>query len=505
MNRILFHKEWRQHGAWFFLLLGLSAGLFFLAAFASNADGTGAGAFYGIGNAYKFVLPLSCLILGNLLVATEFRLNTQLFLEGLPLPRWRMLTVKFALAYFLAIACAWLGIGVGALIANGTEAITPRFLAILATSATLWATFVMGLFLVIGFLGRYRIAICLTLYLTFNLLITSSRVPVGDFPPFKLVNFFGFERETWPMMPMIWTGIISFAWLILAYVMGLAKEGSIASMLGEKMSYREKMVIGGTIASVVLAATIFQLPKPAPFSLPGAVSEEWEGCRIYISPEEQDAPVDLEVALARRLGETISARRDWLGIAPEDFPPIYLVERTDLDPPGVLPIYQDKDRICLLYADYRHDEFSETHLVSEALSLALSTYTWDRSRRDNRWWITRGLLHFWEGEADFAEIDESLSVDQLLKWKAYHEDRSEAGSDEIAGSLIAFIESTYGDEALQKLVRNTITLQVTRKDSRPAWWEIFHPVPRAVKSATGDSLATVLDRWKTTPNSETTN
>jgi hypothetical protein len=97
MMRGLLAKELRQHGFTFaFLFLLLLCGL---AVMARNArvDMVLGGSFGALHILLCAFAPLACLVLGQVLIATEFRQKTQLFLEGLPLPHWRMLAVKFAL------------------------------------------------------------------------------------------------------------------------------------------------------------------------------------------------------------------------------------------------------------------------------------------------------------------------------------------------------------------------------------------------------------------------
>ncbi len=61
-------------------------------------------------------------------------------------------------------------------------------------------------------------------------------------------------------------------------------------------------------------------------------------------------------------------------------------------------------------------------------------------------------------------------------------------ADAVAWMTFRYLEETVGPEKVQALARKTVTHRVTRKDSRPVWWEIFHPVPHVFETTTGLSL-----------------
>ena len=89
MNRVLIAKEMRQHGTWFVLLTLFYWGLTLIVVGASAATGTTAGAFATAGTSLSYFIPLPLYVVCHFLVAVDFRQKAQLFLEGLPLPRWR--------------------------------------------------------------------------------------------------------------------------------------------------------------------------------------------------------------------------------------------------------------------------------------------------------------------------------------------------------------------------------------------------------------------------------
>jgi hypothetical protein len=424
MTAVLFQKELRRYWLTFFMLGGLTGFIVLIAALRLNADGTGAGAFTGVGLGLLWMIPISGIILGHVLISTEYQAKTQLFLEGLPLPKWKMLTIKLFLGFLLSCFYAAGSVLIGWALAMGTEPVTPRFMGILFSSACGWSMFVCGFFFVTGFLGRYRMIIYLTLGISL-LMILNSSIPIQKFPPFALIDNsrFGLEREVWPIFNLKVTGLIVIGWIVVAYILGLAKEGSISSMLGEKMSYREKMFIGGAfgIGFMTISPFIFNEPKPEPFGLPGAVEEEWEGVLVTISAEELEKPVDLEVSIASKLARRLARQRDWLGISKDDFPKIFVVEKSDIEEKERIDWDENlnkDDNAILMYAGYRQPEFSEDRLLSWTLSQVMRKNSMKRVGHEDRWWIVCGLEGLWElEEADETTIQtrEKMAVTAIMK------------------------------------------------------------------------------------------
>lgn len=501
MNRALLQKEFRQNGVWFLILGGISSILFFLIVKGFSADGTGGGVFYGIGQGYRFLIPVISLVLCHLVVAVEFRHKSQLFLEGLPLPRWRMVTIKALLVIALSCAYACIAVLLGWFWAKGTEAVDSQYLKILLSTASLWACFVASVFFLIAFLGRYRIPLLIVLLLALNWIVSFSSIPVGDFPPFALVERFGFERESYPTHNMIWTGVITLLFFGLAFAIGLIKEGSVAALLGEKMSYREKLFIGATIFSVFMGLASIDTPEAEPFALPGAIHESYEGIDVFISPEELNRNADLEISLAAYLAREFSKNWEWLGIPPDQFPPVYIVEKTDTE--EELVEFEDvaNDRVVLSYADYRHEDFHRETLMAWCMSHALEVHSFGRAGHEDRWWIVCGLEGLWElrdAKKERVKAREQLaaetvdvygiSAEQLLgRWK-YAKEAGWKEANAVAYMGFRMLEESLGLETVQRLARKSVTKRFTRKDGRAVWWDLTHPVPSAFTKATGMTL-----------------
>lgn len=501
MTGVLLRKEFRQHGVWFAILLVITWGLFLLVTLASLANGMGGGTFFGIGQGLIFLLIIPVYILGHLLVAMEFRNRTRLFLEALPLSRFRLVGVKAFLALAIGTLMALGGVVVGIAISGGAEALSLKFAGILISSAVVWASFLVSVCFFISFLGRYKVAVILVLFFGLAWLADASPVPLTAFPPFGLIQRFGFERDVWPVEQLWQTGAFTVAFFAAAFVIGLAKEGSVAALLGEAMTYREKMLLGAGLAVAFFMISPWLEQKSEPFRIPGAVEETHEGVQVFVSPEELDRPVDEEIALASLLARRLAEKRDWLGIPPEDFPVVYIVEHSGLEDEMIDWETLPDDRAVLMYAGYREEGFSNDKLFAYTMSVSLSAYTNERASRENRWWIVCGIEGLWEmetaDEAAFAArekvafdtIEEhGFSVERLMGRALYSDEAGWREADAVAWMAFRYLVETVGMEKVQTLARETVTDKVMRKDSRPVWRELLRSVPTVFKKTTGLSL-----------------
>lgn len=513
MTWVLLQKELSRNWRTFLILGALTCLAVWTAVIQANAYGTGAGAFAGVGSGLFKIMLVAGLMLGHVLIATEYQGKTQLFLEGLPLPKWRMITMKLILGLGLACLYATGSVFIGWLAARGSEVVTANFLGILISSACGWAMFVTGFFLVTGFLGRYRIIIFATILVTI-LILFNTNVPVKDFPPYALIDSsrFGLERDLWPAHNLKITGAMIAGWILAAYILGLAKEGSLSSMLGEKMSYREKMFIGGAfgIGVLMLSNYIFTPKKGEAFSVPGAIVEEWEGVEVAISPEELDNPIDLEVSIASKLARRLAKQRDWLEIPKDEFPKIFVVEKSDIEEVERIDSEDVADQnVVLMYAGYRQKEYSDNRLLSWTLSYVLRKYSLGRVTQEDRWWIVCGLEGLWELEEATPELlaereqmaveavkKHGLTIENLMDWSKYQEDAEWRSADAVAWMGMRKLVAEKGKQAVLKFAQATVLERVTREDSRAVAWHYINPVTPAFKTATGLELEDFTNLWR---------
>ena len=91
----------------------------------------------------------------------EYQSQTQLFLESLPISRGRMIAVKYLLGLFLIFATVGLVFLSIVVITQREEALTGRFLAIMAARAVAYSWCLYAFFFFMGLMGRYRVALYL--------------------------------------------------------------------------------------------------------------------------------------------------------------------------------------------------------------------------------------------------------------------------------------------------------------------------------------------------------
>ena len=257
--------------------------------------------------------PLAGLVLANSLIAGEFRQKTQLFLEGLPLPRWEMALVKYALglavmllaASGVLIASWWLG--------RGSEAMTPRFAAMIFLKSFGWIWFVYALSFAIAFLGRYRATVWILLLMIFMFLY-DARVEVSAFGPFRLVDMsFPYERQAvpWDALAITIAGIS----LLSAFGFGCAvvRDGGIAELLAERMSSREKVAVTMIVVCAMGLVTYLQkhMAHATFVQIPGAYEESRKGALVYATAAV-DVPTVAEAGQVREVARSIANELDHL-------------------------------------------------------------------------------------------------------------------------------------------------------------------------------------------------
>ncbi|CAN5198876.1 hypothetical protein BH23VER1_BH23VER1_37090 [soil metagenome] len=504
ITRALLLKELRQHGLALLAVAALVLAGCQMVQRALGGSGMGGSDFQGLGIALVYLLPIGAIIVGHLLVAIEFRQKSQLFIEALPLPRWRMVAVKFALGLVVmvgiglgALALAWEFGGVG-------EIRSARFATILATKTAAWSAFVYCFFFLVGFLGRYRIAF---LFLLFWGLLYASNVlhlPLSEFPPFALVdaNRFGFEREILPAIPLLWTLAISLGFALLALALALVREGSVAARLGETMSHREKLLVGMTVFGVLMTLAVWDMRRPDPFELPGAATEESGGVSVSVS-SSYDAPPDRSIALAARLARILGEARQFIGV--RDWPAVFVVDRTGIDD-GMAYDESDLDgqEGALFYADLAHQDFDGDAFARFVLQRTLAKRSHGRLDREATSWVLAGFARYWHpsGTGDqqalaSAALREADPTPEMLleDWFRFERDVGEEEAAAVAWAGLKSIEHASGRAALARFLGSVLGRRFY-PDSRATLDALRHPPTALLESATGMDPAAFAGTWK---------
>lgn len=445
MIAALVEKELRQHGSmivffWMFIAIGL-----FLLKSNDVLSSVGGSGFYLVGWLLFVLFPLACLVLGNALIATEFRQQTQIFLEGLPLPRRKMVAVKYCCGLVVAVLTALMPLVLT--IASGwdAEALSGSFLILIVIKTSMWAWFAWSAIFPFSLLGRYRMMVGLTVVLGLIFAQNLGGVPVTRFGPFELIgDQFAYERFEYPVDALWITAGLIVLFTCAGFAMALARDATLASMLAEKMSTRERtaMIALGIAGMMIAASLIERVEKTDPLDLPDSIDVVDASATVSIAAAvaqptdaERDAMQQHAESAARQLNEVA----EFLGI--KKLPPLFLVHRRDLDAVELEDGEIDSRQGCLVRLNVLKTPPTDLTYQSHVIEKLLDANQHYRLNSDTRGWILQGFACWWprrtftEDQLNAAKNaskaassstvgksdEKSITVDALVHWKKFRE------------------------------------------------------------------------------------
>ena len=513
MMRGLLTKELRQHGYTLTFLFVMLLGALALIGGNSMLRRATGGGFAAVHLLHHTYVPLVCLVLGQILIATEFRQKTQLFLEGLPLPRWRMLAVKFALGLVVLSGAVAAALFVAWQSARGSEALTPRFAALLALKSAGWVWFLYTLCFAHAFLGRYRVIFGVTLFFAF-LALSGSGVRLSDFGPFALVDErFAYERHVFPGSALAVAGATGLGLAALGFALGLVRDASVASLLAEKMSSREKVVMALVMVAVLSLSTwLFDHYKTAtPVRMPGAFEAQRGVVRVFASAAV-DAPSREETAAlertANRAAEELGALAEYLGC--KTFPPVFIVHRRDLAAREYRNGELKPSQGAMVRVNLTASGFDESSLHEWLVRAALGAHTGGLAERERNAWPLDGLASWWPGRGDpqiAAALDpkwsalarKALPADftarHLDAWHSLRRDATQLGASALAETGLSVLAQRHGPEARQRF------LAAMFRDARAAdfrgWFaDVVRSRRSRLRAAAGFGEGELVAEWR---------
>ena len=217
MTWTLLRKELRQH--WLGLLAVLAAGGlgYLLIMLASLARSRAATPFEGFRLFTAFISILGALVLNHRLVVIEYQARTQLFLEGLPVARWRMVAVKYGLGLGVILLLVGMGFWFSCLLAWMHGGLTIRFAAIMLARSVSTTWCVYSFCFLLGLTGRYRFAFYLAMLISCVILPEQKAVDFTRFGPVELLDSrFAYEREVVPWQALSATWGMGLVFTLLA-------------------------------------------------------------------------------------------------------------------------------------------------------------------------------------------------------------------------------------------------------------------------------------------------
>lgn len=386
----LIRKELRQHWGAFLLLALFFLLLYGFAAFNAWIASGVAGSFAAAAGYLRFFILLPALFISGRLVVTEYRERTQLFLEALPLARVHMLLVKYLLGLVFLFGLAGAVTAVAAFLGRSHEVYTYRFAGILTLSLFAVCFFWHGFFFLTGLTGRYRIAIWVALLIVLPYLQKNSEWDVMAFGPFRLLgDRFGYERELYPVVPLQECFAFGAGFMMLALSLGMINEGSVAGMMGEKMSIREKVLFTALLLGIFMASQSLEVRKPPlPYEPPGAIVEKAGPVTVRATGEPARAK-----ALAARVAVELGALAEALGL--REAPPVFLHPRADFArwqfERGILV----NTTGVLAQGNYEGADFPEERFVAWIIGEWLDTLPGERAQVEEKRWPRSGAGWYW--------------------------------------------------------------------------------------------------------------
>jgi hypothetical protein len=513
MMRGLLAKELRQHGMlllFMFLLLG--GGLVVIAG-NSMIHRVGGSGFFAVRFVAITFLPLACLVLNHALIATEFRHKTQLFLEGLPLPRWRMLLVKFALGLILMLAGLVMVLFVAWWPARGTEGMTPRFATLLLLKSAGWGWFIYALFFAHAFLGRYRIAFAVLILLVL-MFLGEAGVEFSSFGPFQLIDDrFAYERHLFPVNALWITAGLACVLSALGFGLGLVRDATLATLLAEKMSSREKVFMTFLGLTGLVTATYLgeHLKNATPVRLPGA-SEGFDGVAQVYATAAVDAPKREETAqlakLAKETAADLSAMATYLHC--ESLPPVFIVHRRDL----AANEFQNGDlkyaQGVMVRVNVMDPKLKAVTLRAWIIRELLIARSHGIASRERNAWVVDGFPIWWlnrEGTPEHSQnwpriaamaqeaLPRDFSAEQLHRWFTLRQDRDGKNACALAAVGVAVLAKRHGDEACRKFLSDSFSPEF-QSDARGWLRDVLNPVESRLHRAANLSLETFAKEWR---------
>jgi len=463
VNRALVLKEVREHGVVFAVLYLVSA-LGFVGIAVRSRD---SGSAYVALRIFTILFGLlTALVVSNRLVVREYTGRTQLFLETLPLTRLRVLTVKLAVGAVLVAVPVLLALAACTFLALKREPVTARYVALVGARALTAALSVYALTFLAGLLGRYRLGLWLSLFLAAFTLESRAKIEVVELPLFRLLDQkMAFERYAVPWGDLGGAALAAAGCVAIAFALGLAREGSLATYLARRMSHREKVFFGCmTLVYFALLAALDERKARPLFALAEAVDGAAGGTRVGVARGK-----GIDDAQARQLGGAVASDleslRAWLDL--EQMPPVFLLPEHSLDSDVFLRArLPDTDGVVVQAALANQDldtRLFRAFVVGEVLDWSSR----GRSHREPRRWFSDGFARWWV-DRDRAQDDPldrlraaaaepgGLSEEALRRWLSTREELGECLSGALGWRAVGVLAKELGPARFQALARSAL-------------------------------------------------
>jgi ABC-2 family transporter protein len=466
----ILQKEWHQHRLlMFFSSLLLISGLVCFLGMNLLRD-VGGSDFYILSWVLWLLLPLHSLLLANALIADEFRQKTQIFLEGLPLSRSALLSVKYSLGLTISLLVALALLGLTIFFSFRSEAIASRFAGLLILKTALWAWFSWSAMFALGFLGRYRLIVGLAVLAALMFMKDPLEIPVDRYGPFELIGQqFPYERVVVPVVSLKETVLLIAGLTITGFWFGLARDASLASMLAEKMSSREKLAITAIVFGglAVMSGVLDRISKTEPLYLPGAVDTDYDYGMISAAAavaQPTDAELNALAAHSQAASQTLGEVAEYLGII--RMPMLFIVHRRDFETGKIERGDLSSQQGVLVRINALENNPDDVEVQRYLIREVLSARQHRRLNSDTRGWVLHGFATWWPVRKDISSVRQLLdslpasdekesaaiepagllvNADGFNRWLAWSEELGTRSSQLVAATAVTVLKQSGED------------------------------------------------------------
>jgi hypothetical protein len=319
--------------------------------------------------------------------------------------------------------------------------------------------------------------------------------------PFSLLDDrFAFERHDWPVRAMIVTAAWTIAFTVLGFILGSVRDSTVASLLAEKMSSREKIVITFMVMAGIAGVGMVHEDRTnrEPIHLPGAVTyERGNVVRVEITSTRRQASADEDESLKRagaRLADELESFSGHLGGA--SLPTVFVVHRAAMSANRFENGDLEFSQGTLVRANVTDASSDPVRLQQWVLKHALQAKTSGRSQMEPWSWVSDGLIAWAPEEktsppepvvltaAKRAAGKAGFSAQSFNEWFRVREAAGREDADALAGVVFHAIASEKGSDAAWRFARECFGADVS-KDARGWWRDRTNPPEARLRRATG--------------------
>ncbi len=504
--KALYHKEFKEHGLPFVILLTLEMGLFlfFLLMFHLNPN---RGSYLMAFRAFMMLgFPFGAVYLGYRFISREYTGKTQFFLEALPVSRFQVLLAKLQVSLLFNLLPTLLAFGICLVVAGSQEVLGLQHGFFMLMRALAYMLFFHTGALAVGFLGRYRIAGLISMVLTLIAIDMYSEINLVESGPLSLIydERFCFERQILPVADLLSALGGAGFFMAVCFLMVLTREGSMAAMLAEKMSHREKVFVACmVIGCIAVLITLDERNLPEPFELKNSIVASGEGPAVSIAASGLANERDL-AELSNWVQGELEKVRAYLGM--KSMTPVFLTLRGDLDP-GVFELGNLEGAVGLMVRlRYDPEEFQLDKLMIWLIPHALTHATEGRVLLEKNRWLLDGFAHFISLK-DAGYVPENLvmqamygapddlSMDTLDNWLLFREKVGVEVARGVAWHGLRTFEKLAGENACKQLLRSKLGLD-DKRYFHATIQEFKRPLKKEMRLVSGIKYESFIEAWR---------